>query len=118
VRGRQNLGKRLKIDPGAIRATSVEPTEWPGGSLGCPAPERTYTLAIVPGYRITLEAQGQQYVYHADRQNQFVYCRDGRPVLGLVTTEDELLAALRDRGYSVEAAGDVRQPFLRVGGTV
>jgi hypothetical protein len=115
-RVRQDLSKRLKIDADVIRVTSVEPTEW-GGSLGCPAPERVYTLAIMPGYRLTLEAQGQRYVYHADRTDQFVLCRDGRPVLGLVSTAGELIAALRDRGYTVEEAGVVRQPFLRVDGT-
>jgi hypothetical protein len=115
-RVRRDLSARLKLDPSAIRVTSVEPTEW-GGALGCPAPERVYTLALMPGYRLTLEAEGQQYVYHTDRSDRFVLCREGQPVLGLAATEDELLALLRERGYTVEDAGVVRQPFLQVDGT-
>jgi hypothetical protein len=116
-RAQRNLSQRLEVDRGAIRLTAVEPTEWPGGSLGCPAPEQAYTLAIMPGYRLTFEVQGQQYVYHTNRTDQFVYCPDGRPVMGLVSTAEELFAALRDRSYTVEQAGAVRQPFLQVNGT-
>lgn len=116
-RVRRDLGIRLRLNQSAIRLTAVEPTEWQGGALGCPAPERAYTMAIVPGYRLTLEAQGQQFNYHTDRSDQFVLCRDGRPVLGLVSSAEELIAALRERGYTVEGTGDVRQPFLQVGGT-
>jgi len=115
-RARRDLSRRLKLDLSEIRVVSVEPAEWPGGSLGCPAPERVYTLEIVPGYRLTLEAQGQRYTYHVDQGERLVYCRDGRPVLGLASTADELIAALRERGYAIEDTGVVRQPFLRTDG--
>lgn len=46
-----------------IRVVSAESVEWRDGSLGCPKPGMMYTMALVPGYQIILEAGGKTYDY-------------------------------------------------------
>jgi hypothetical protein len=43
---------------------SIEPTQWPDSSLGCPQPGVLYIQAITLGYRIVLQANGEQYALH------------------------------------------------------
>jgi hypothetical protein len=38
-----------------------------------------YAAVITPGYQITLEAEGQSYIYHTDMVETVVLCVDGRP---------------------------------------
>jgi hypothetical protein len=52
----------LKVDD--IRVASAVEVVWNDGSLGCPEPGMMYTQALVPGYRIILEADGKVYAYH------------------------------------------------------
>lgn len=54
-----------------IRAEFVE---WPDGSLGCPEPGMSYTQAIVPGYRVEIEADGQNLDYRLDGSGGFRLC--------------------------------------------
>jgi len=49
-----------------ISVVSVEYTEWPDSSLGNPQPDMAYTQVITPGFKVLLEAGGQQYEYHTD----------------------------------------------------
>ena len=49
-----------------IDVINAEYTEWPDGSLGNPQPDTAYTQVITPGFKIMLEAGGQQYEYHTD----------------------------------------------------
>ena len=72
-----DLSERLGVPAGAITLVSTESVEWNDGSLGCPQPGESYTQALVPGYRIVLEADDTTYVYHgADGRDPFL-C-DGR----------------------------------------
>lgn len=52
----------LKADE--IRVVSATTVEWRDGSLGCPQPGMMYTMALVPGYQVVLEAGGKTYDYH------------------------------------------------------
>lgn len=72
----KDLATRLNLDVNAISVISVEPIEWPNGALGCPSPGKVYTQATVPGYRIRLEVDNQEYSYHLDRTGQFLLCPD------------------------------------------
>jgi hypothetical protein len=40
---------------------------WSDGALGCPAPGRFYTQALVPGFRVQLEAGGERFDYTPTR---------------------------------------------------
>ena len=48
-----------------VRVRSVEPTEFPDGSLGAPEPNKPYPLVVTPGYSIQLESNGLVYRYWA-----------------------------------------------------
>lgn len=76
---RQDLAQRLGVDPEAIEVVTKEAVEWPNGAMGCPAPGAVYTQAIVPGFRMVLEVEGERYEYHTDRQQRFLLCENGEP---------------------------------------
>ncbi len=70
---RQDLMQRANVPASAITVKSAEPVEWRDTSLGCPIEGMMYAQVITPGYLIVLEANGQEYEYHASR-TQIVYC--------------------------------------------
>jgi hypothetical protein len=70
----QDLARRLDLAPVMIWAVSVEATEWPDASLGCPRPGEMYAQVVTPGFRIVLEARGERYEYHTDREQTAVLC--------------------------------------------
>jgi hypothetical protein len=61
--------------PSVLRAERVT---WPDGSLGCPQPGRMYTMALVPGYRIRIQAGAEQFDYHASLRGQPTLCPAGQ----------------------------------------
>ncbi len=61
------LAAQLGSAPAEIKLISSEPVDWPDGCLGVSQPGVMCTQAIVPGYRIILEADGQQYEVRTDR---------------------------------------------------
>lgn len=81
----RNRVSALKDD--AIRVVSAEEVVWNDGSLGCPEPGMMYTMALVPGYRVVLEAEGRTYNYHGAKDRPPRLCqprtRDVDP--GLIT---------------------------------
>jgi len=60
---KSDLAKRLGIDSSAI--LKVEPVEWPDSCLGCASPDTACAQVITPGFRIVLEAIGEEWVYHS-----------------------------------------------------
>jgi hypothetical protein len=65
-------------DLGASLTVRVETVTWSDGSLGCPQPDRVYTQAIVPGWRLTVGDGTREWVYHASRRGQWVLCPAAR----------------------------------------
>jgi hypothetical protein len=63
-----------------IRAEAVQ---WPDGSLGCPQPDMMYTQAIVPGYWVVLELDGESFDYRVSERGGFVLCENGTPPIFL-----------------------------------
>ena len=51
---------------------------WRDGSLGCPAPGRMYTMALVPGYRIRIQSGAAVLDYHASARGAPFLCPAGR----------------------------------------
>ena len=51
---------------------------WPDGSLGCPQPGRMYTQALVPGWRVHIQAGGQVLAYHGSMRGGMLLCPAGR----------------------------------------
>ncbi len=61
-----DMAAQLNLDLEAIQVIKVEDAEWSDSCLGLGGPAESCALVIVPGYRITLEADGVQYVYRTD----------------------------------------------------
>jgi hypothetical protein len=60
-----------------LKVLSTEDVTWSDGSLGCPRPGMMYTQALVPGYRVRIEAGGRVLDYHAGRSGQPTLCPAG-----------------------------------------
>jgi hypothetical protein len=70
-----DLAGRLGIDASQVAVASATAVTWNDGSLGCPQPGQMYTQALVPGFKIVLEAGGKQYAYHASERGGFKLCQ-------------------------------------------
>jgi len=60
------LSQSLNLPPGQITVISAEAVQWPDGCLGVQTLGVMCTQAIVPGYKIILEANGEQYEFHTN----------------------------------------------------
>lgn len=76
-----DLAARSGTSPEDIRLLELREVEWRDTSLGCPQPGMMYAQVITPGYLLVLEARGQSYEYHADKQGNVVYCPNPEPPL-------------------------------------
>jgi cytoskeletal protein RodZ len=56
----------------------AESAVWNDGSLGCPEPGMMYTQAIVNGYWVVIEAEGQKYDFRVGSGGSFRLCPPGR----------------------------------------
>ena len=65
---------RTGIAAASIKVIAAEAVTWSDGSLGCPQPGMTYTQALVPGYRIRVDAAGRRLEYHAGERGVPAYC--------------------------------------------
>ncbi len=73
-KARADLAGYLNIDMDRIRVVESRAVDWPDASLGCPQPGMTYAQGITPGYYLVLEAGGQRYPYHTDKDDQVTLC--------------------------------------------
>lgn len=64
-------------DPVVVEATAVT---WKDGSLGCPVPGQMYTQALVDGYQVILEVDGEQFDYRVGSGANVRLC--GSPLEG------------------------------------
>ncbi len=69
-----DAARRTAVDRTAVRVVSAEAVTWRDGSLGCPQPGMAYTDALVPGYRIVLEAGGRTLEYHSSARGEPQFC--------------------------------------------
>jgi hypothetical protein len=65
-RARTFLARQLNIDPAPIQVISVEKVEWPDSCLGLGGPAESCAAVLTPGYKITFDVAGQEYVVHTD----------------------------------------------------
>jgi hypothetical protein len=64
---RNDLAKRQKIDAADVKEHSVEDADFPDMALGAAEDGEMSGQMITRGWRIKLEAQGQNYEYRADK---------------------------------------------------
>ena len=60
------LAEQASLPVRRVRVVDVQAVVWPDTSLGCPQPDQIYAQMLVPGYRIVVEAAGEQVIYHTD----------------------------------------------------
>ena len=73
-RVKADLARRLKLDAAAVRTVETASRTWPDAGLGCNARRGVLDPTAVPGFRIVVEANGRQFVYHADRFGRLLRC--------------------------------------------
>ncbi len=64
----------------SLRLASAAVVTWKDGSLGCPSPGGMYTQALVPGYRIVIDAGTKTLDYHVSARGRLLLCPEGRAV--------------------------------------
>ncbi len=96
----QVLAGQLGIPLSAVRLIAMEEVTWRDGCLELARPDEMCTLALVPGYRIVLEADGQQYVFHTNRSGSQV-----RMAASVPPSKEWPAAALRARAALAERLG-------------
>jgi len=69
---RADLAQRLNVDPDTIELVSVEHVDWPDACMGIETPGVMCAQVITPGYKVVLEAGGQQYEYHTNESGSVV----------------------------------------------
>lgn len=75
----EDAALRAGADPNEVAITLAEAVTWSDGSLGCPKPGMAYTQALVPGYRVVIEAEDEEMSYHASSSGDFVFCQNPQP---------------------------------------
>lgn len=71
-----DAAQRTGVAEEAIELVELSMVTWPDGALGCPEPDLAYTQALVEGYRIILDAGGEQLVYHGALGEDPFLCED------------------------------------------
>src|SRR5262245_13332630 len=69
-----DAAQRTGADPSAVQVVEAAATSWNNGALGCPERGVLYTQAIVDGYQVIVEANGQKLDYRVPDQGGFKVC--------------------------------------------
>ena len=105
------LSKELNLPPGQISLVSTEAVEWPDGCLGVQKIGVMCTQAIVPGYKIVLKADGQEYEFHTNKDGSQIVQAGESAVAGsveeMVIKQLALNLELEESGISVVSNSDV-----------
>ena len=76
-----DLAERTSVARDQISVIRSEETVWNDGSLGCAQPGQFYTQALVNGYWVVLEVEGQEYDYRIADSGHFFLCENTfRPI--------------------------------------
>ena len=83
----RRVAVELDLSTRRVRLIDVVPVSWPDTSLGCPLPDQVYAPVHVDGYRIVLEAAGDEYLFHTDAA-RLVVCDPEREQLPASDDQD------------------------------
>ena len=83
---RADAARRASVPLDQVKVLSAEAVIWSDGALGCPEPGMMYTQALVPGYRIRVDAAGAPMTYHTRAMSVFVLCPPERAGASVDTT--------------------------------
>jgi hypothetical protein len=100
----QALSDALGIDIDQVKVVSVEAVDWPNGCLGVQHIGVMCTQQIVPGFRIILEANGQQYEYHTNNSGSELNPAEGQQPIQ--SSNGAVQAAVRDLANALGVSQD------------
>ena len=93
---KKDLANRLQIDASQISLVRTEHTNWLNAALGCPRPGKVYPQGRVPGYRVWLNAEGKEYLYHTDYHGKLILCPELNPDMPGPATPTPKIGVPRD----------------------
>lgn len=70
---RKDMAKRLGVGDETISVKSVEEVEFPDTALGAGGPDEMSGQMLTSGWRISLEAEGQNIEYRANKHQLRLY---------------------------------------------
>lgn len=74
-----DLEGRSGADRSKFTVMRAESVRWNDGGLGCPEPGAAYTQAIIDGYHVVIEYEGQKNDYRATESGYFKLCTGFKP---------------------------------------
>ena len=77
-KARNDLAQRLKVDAGSVKEKSVEDADFPDMALGAAEDGEMSGQMISRGWRIRLDANGQDFEYRADKNQVRLYKYKGK----------------------------------------
>ncbi|MDJ0753239.1 MAG: hypothetical protein QNJ45_06960 [Ardenticatenaceae bacterium] len=69
-----DMTTRTEADLNEFTVRRAEQVVFPDGSLGCPEPGQVYTMALVNGYVVEIEVDGEVYDYRITDKGFFKLC--------------------------------------------
>jgi hypothetical protein len=74
-----DAAERTGVPEEAIEVVQAEAVTWSDGSMDCPEPGMLYTQALVDGFHVIVDADGEELDYRSARGGSFLLCENGRP---------------------------------------
>jgi len=68
------------VERARLVVVEAQAVTWQDSSIGCPQQGMQYTMALVPGYRVRIQAGERLLDYHASSRGSPVLCPEGRAV--------------------------------------
>jgi hypothetical protein len=72
-----DAARRTGVGEEEVEVVQAISVTWNDGSLGCPEPGMSYTMALVDGYHVVLLAEEDELDYRAAEQGGFRLCETG-----------------------------------------
>lgn len=72
VAAARQLSDEYDIPMEQIEYVTYTDEEWPDACLGLPNAEEMCAQVITPGFRVVLQADGEEYVYRTDETGQII----------------------------------------------
>jgi hypothetical protein len=77
-----DAAQRSGVPRDELTVTVTELVTWPDGAAGCPEADMMYTQALVDGFHIVIEADGDAYEYVGANGDDPVHCEDPQEPVG------------------------------------
>ncbi|MEC4806348.1 MAG: hypothetical protein SAJ12_07725 [Jaaginema sp. PMC 1079.18] len=65
----------------AVEIVSAQKQTWPNGCLGIQFPDRGCTMALVPGWQVTVESGSERLIFRTDNDGNTIFLENGRDIL-------------------------------------